>query len=206
MSGIEPDNAGEGPAEPTAASRAGFLRANGRYLVSILASVLVTAAIVLAPLVLPIDYAKLGNYGYLGVFLTTLLASATVIFPSMSLAGAWIGGAFLFPPLVGLLAGLGATLGELTGYLAGYGGSALVARSRYYQAVQRFVGRYGLFAIFLFALIPNPLFDLAGMAAGATRIRVWAFLLACFLGKAVRFVVIAYLGRWGNSWLPGGGG
>jgi uncharacterized membrane protein YdjX (TVP38/TMEM64 family) len=82
----------------------------------------------------------------------------------------------------------------------------LAARSRYYEAVRRFIARYGLFAIFIFALIPNPLFDLAGIAAGTTRIPVWAFLLACFLGKTVRFILIAYMGRLGQSLLPGTGG
>ena len=175
-----------------------FLKEYGRYLVSILLSVVLTAILLLAPL----DYAALGNLGYLGVFLTTLLSSATVIFPSPTLAAAWIGGGFLFPPLVGLVAGLGATLGEITGYMAGYGGSAVAAKSRYYQPVRRFVDRYGLLAVFLLALIPNPLFDLAGLAAGATRIRLWTFLLACFAGKTIRFILIAQLGRWGVDWLP----
>ena len=177
-----------------------FLKANGRYLASILGSVLITAVILLAPLVFPIDYTKLGDFGYLGVFLTTLLSSATIFIPSPTLAAAYIGGGFLFPPLVGLVAGVGATLGEISGYMAGYGGSALASRSRYYEAVRRFVDRYGLLAIFVFAVIPNPLFDMAGLAAGATRIPVWAFLAACFLGKTVRFILIAYLGRWGGDW------
>jgi len=167
-----------------------FLKEYGRYLFSILFSIILTAALLL----LPVDYAAIGNLGYIGVFLTTLLSSATVIFPSPTLAAAWIGGSFLFPPLVGLAAGLGASLGEITGYTAGYGGSALASRSRYYAPIQRFVGRYGLVAIFVFALIPNPLFDVAGLAAGTTRIPLWAFLTACFLGKTVRFIIIAYLG------------
>ncbi|MGB9724349.1 MAG: YqaA family protein [Chloroflexia bacterium] len=177
-----------------------FWRENGRYIVSFLASVFLTAAIVLLPLLFPVDYAALGNLGYLGVFLATLLPSATVIFPSPTLAAAFIAGTFLNPFLVGLLAGLGATLGEITGYMAGYGGSMLAARSSYYQRIRAFVGRYGLLAIVIMAFIPNPLFDLAGIASGATRIPLWRFLLACFVGKAARFVLIAYLGHWGVHW------
>jgi len=177
-----------------------FWRENGRYLLSFLASVLLTVVLVLLPLFFPVDYAALGNLGYLGVFLATLLPSATVIFPSPTLAAAFIAGTFLNPVLVGLLAGLGATLGEITGYMAGYGGSILAARSPHYRRIRALVERYGLLVIVLMAFIPNPLFDLAGIASGTTRIPLWRFLLACLLGKSARFILIAYLGYWGVNW------
>jgi len=190
---------GNAPHSP--APRRPFLKENGRYLLSILFSVFLTVGLVALPFVVPVDYAALGELGYIGIFLTTLLASATIFMPSITLAGAWIGGSFLSPPLVGLAAGLGASLGEITGYMAGYGGSVLVARSRHYEPVRRLLQRYGLVAIFVFALVPNPLFDIAGVVSGAMRIPLWAFLVACFLGMTVRFIVIAYLGQWSSSWL-----
>lgn len=177
-----------------------FWRENGRYLVSFLASVVLTVGLVLLPVFFPVDYSALGGYGYLGVFLATLLPSATVIFPSPTLAAALIAGTFLNPFLVGLVAGLGAALGEITGYMAGYGGSVLAARSSHYRRIRQVVERYGLVAIAVLAFIPNPLFDLAGIASGAARIPLWRFLLVCFLGKAARFILIAYLGYWGVTW------
>ncbi len=177
-----------------------FWRENGRYLISILASVVLTAVLVLLPVFFPVDYSALGGYGYLGVFLATLLPSATVIFPSPTLAAALIAGTFLNPFLVGLVAGLGAALGEITGYMAGYGGSVLVARSSRYRRIREVVGRYGLMAIAVLAFIPNPFFDLAGIASGTARVPLWRFLLVCFLGKAARFILIAYLGYWGVAW------
>ncbi len=183
----------------------GVLKENGRYLVSVLASVALTALILLLPLFLPIRYADLGNWGYPGVFLTTLLASATVIFPSPTLVAPLIAGTFLPPVLVGLVAGLGAALGEVTGYLVGYGASALAARSRYYGLIRRFVERFGLLAVLVLAFIPNPLFDLAGIAAGATRISYGRFLVVCFLGKTARFILLAYMGRWWPWLLLGAG-
>jgi membrane protein YqaA with SNARE-associated domain len=59
-------------------------------------------------------------YGYPGIFLISLAASATLIFPVPSLALVFALGGVLNPVLVGLAAGLGETPGELTGYLAGY--------------------------------------------------------------------------------------
>ncbi|MBN1485569.1 MAG: VTT domain-containing protein [Chloroflexia bacterium] len=169
---------------------ASMLRANGRYIVSIVASVLLTVLL----LWLPLDYQALGGYGYLGVLLMTMLPSATVIFPSPTLAAAWIAGTFLNPWLVGLVAGLGATVGEITGYLAGYGGSALLVRSDHYERVQGLMNRYGLWVVFLLALVPNPLFDLTGIVAGAARVSLWKFLLVALAGKSLRFLLIAHLG------------
>lgn len=169
-----------------------FLRTNWRYLLSILVSVALTAVL----LILPIDYDALGSYGYLGVFLATLLPSATVLFPSPSIVAAVIAGSFLHPLLSGVVAGLGATIGELSGYLVGYAGSALAAQSPHYERVRHIVDRFGLVAIFVFAFIPNPFFDFAGIAAGTTRMSLWRFQLACFLGKSLRFVLLSYLGWW----------
>ena len=63
--------------------------------------------------------AGLGAYGYPGLFLLNLLASATLILPAPGLALALAAGATLNPYLVGLAVGSGSTLGELTGYIAG---------------------------------------------------------------------------------------
>lgn len=168
-----------------------WLRANWRFAASLIGSVALTVLL----LTLPVDYARLGSYGYLGVFLLTLLPSATVVFPSPTLAVSWIAGGFLSPPLVGLAAGAGATLGELSGYLAGYGGSVIVSQTRSYERIRKAVNRYGWLAIAVLAFIPNPLFDLGGIAAGAARMPLERFLAACFAGKTLRFMLIAYLGR-----------
>jgi len=48
--------------------------------------------------------------------------------------------------------------------------------------------------LLVLSAIPNPLFDLAGMAAGMLRYPVSKFLLACWIGKTFKALVIAYLG------------
>ncbi len=54
--------------------------------------------------------------------------------------------------------------------------------------------RYGLWVIFVLALIPNPVFDVAGIICGVLRIPVWKFLLAAGAGKVLKATIIAYLG------------
>ncbi|MFQ6015758.1 MAG: YqaA family protein [Anaerolineae bacterium] len=133
-------------------------------------------------------------YGLLGVFVITLLGNATIIFPVPGLMAAFVGGGIFDPLAVGLVAGVGQTLGELTGYLAGYGGQAVIENRRLYDRLVKWMKRNGDITIFVLAVIPNPVFDLGGMAAGALGFPLWRFLLSCLLGKTVKSLVIAYAG------------
>jgi uncharacterized membrane protein YdjX (TVP38/TMEM64 family) len=56
------------------------------------------------------------------------------------------------------------------------------------------MNKYGVWAVFLFALIPMLLFDLVGLAAGALKFPVWKFILACWAGRIPRSFVEAYIG------------
>ena len=138
--------------------------------------------------------ADLQGLGYLGVFVVAVLGNATVILPVPGLAVVFAGGGVLNPLLVGLVAGVGEPLGELTGYLAGYGGSAVAENRERYERIRRWMERRGFVTLLVLSAVPNPLFDLAGMAAGMLRYPVPKFLLACWIGKTFKALVIAYLG------------
>lgn len=138
--------------------------------------------------------AGLGAYGYPGLFLLNLLASATLILPAPGIALAFAAGSALNPFLVGLAVGSGSTLGELTGYVAGASGRGIVTNDANYPRIRDAMARYGLWIIILLSLVPNPLFDIAGMVAGATRIPVWQFLAAAWIGKVIKATLIALAG------------
>ncbi|TKR67713.1 hypothetical protein L596_023821 [Steinernema carpocapsae] len=53
------------------------------------------------------------------------------------------------------------------------------------QSVESIVIRVGFFGILLFASIPNPLFDLAGLTCGHCLVPFWVFFGATLIGKAV---------------------
>jgi membrane protein YqaA with SNARE-associated domain len=135
------------------------------------------------------------RYGYPGIFVLSLLSSATIIVPAPSLAVVPVMGAVLNPYLVGLCAGAGDALGELTGYLAGYSGRAVVENSTRYDQVVSWTQRHGLWVVLVLSIIPNPLFDLAGIAAGALKIPVGRFLLVCWCGKTIKTVLFALGGQ-----------
>jgi len=175
---------------PWYASLRTFLSAHRAQILALLFSVAITAIIV----VFRRQLADLAGYGYLGVFLVSLLGNATVILPVPSLAVVFAGGGVLNPLLVGLVAGLGEPLGELTGYLAGYGGSAVISDTPRFERVKEWMKHRGFLTLFVLSVIPNPLFDLAGISAGMLHYPVWRFLVACWLGKTSKALTLAYLG------------
>jgi len=145
----------------------------------------------------------LEGYGYAGAFLVALISSATVILP----APGWvvIGGmaSFLNPVLLGFVAGIGSAIGELTGYMMGYGGREIVDKKRLpeYKRQKKWLKDADMIALFVLAALPNPIFDVAGIAAGALRIPLWRFLLAVGAGKILKFIVVGYLGNFAMAYI-----
>ena len=137
---------------------------------------------------------SLGAYGYPAIFLVSLFGNAVLFLPAPGFALVLAAGASLDPIMVGLVAGAGASLGEMTGYLAGYSGQTVLQDKPFYNRVRGWMETKGVLAIFLFGAVPNPFFDVGGIVAGAMRMPTWQFLLAAWLGKSLRFALLAGLG------------
>jgi len=135
--------------------------------------------------------AELAAVGYPGIFFVSLLSSATIVLPAPSLLLVIAMGSAFPPLLVGLAAGAGEALGELTGYAAGFGGRALIENEEVYGRLVAWMQRRGGITIFVLSVIPNPVFDLAGIAAGSLRYPLWRFLLFCWMGKTIKTTLFA---------------
>ncbi|MFN2144079.1 MAG: DedA family protein, partial [Anaerolineales bacterium] len=152
--------------------------------VSRVASLVFVIAITIAILYLPEEQVqRFEQWGYLGIFLLSILANATVIIPAPGLIFVFSMAARFDPLWVGIAAGLGATLGELSGYLAGYSGQAVIENQKHYDQLTSWMERNGPLTVAILAFIPNPLFDLAGMIAGILKMPVARFLLFVMVGK-----------------------
>jgi len=165
----------------------------------LLAVLFVIALLIFIYLAKPVERVmqRIDTLEYAGVFLVMFFSSATIILPVPGLAGVFVAGVFLNPLLVGIVGGVGSALGELSGYCAGLGGKVIVERKRkkMYKFVKGWMRRNGFLTIFISAALPNPFFDIAGLAAGALDYPLWKFLLACGTGKVLKCVALAYLGR-----------
>jgi uncharacterized membrane protein YdjX (TVP38/TMEM64 family) len=137
---------------------------------------------------------QLESYGYAGIFFISILANATVLIPAPGLVIVFTMGARFSPFLIGLAAGAGATLGELSGYLAGFSGQAIIEDQKRYDQMVSWMKKNGPLTIMILAFIPNPLFDLAGMVAGALKMPVHKFLFYALIGKIFKMLVFAYAG------------
>jgi membrane protein YqaA with SNARE-associated domain/molybdopterin converting factor small subunit len=146
----------------------------------------------------------LGEYGLIGVFLINLINNATVILPApFGLLAACLFAGTAPILLVGLAAGLGSGLGEYTAYLAGSGGNAVIPHGRIYVLMQYYMRRAGPIVILLLSAIPNPLFDIGGLIAGALKMPVGTFMVMTIIGKVLRYWLVTYLCASGSPILDG---
>ena len=141
------------------------------------------------------------RWTYGAVAAAVLVASGGLVVPVPALAITCGAAAFLNPAAVAVIAGLAGTVGELTGYFLGYSGSDAVRPGRLYQRIETWMRRRGWLLLFIISAVPNPLFDIAGIAAGVLRYPLWRYLLAVGLGKQVKFFMVAYACRYGLTGL-----
>ena len=152
------------------------------------------------------DQFTLEQWGYGAVALSSLIASAGFILPvpALGVVCTAVGPLFdLNPTFTGLIAGTAEALGELTGYFLGYTGRAAISRTRLYQKLEGWMDRRGWMLLFLVTLVPNPVFDIIGVAAGALRYPLWRFLAVVWVGKIIKFVGFAYACKYSIDWLTG---
>ena len=164
----------------------------------IVISAVLIAMFALAFFLIDVDLARLNSYGYVGLFAVSLISAASIIMPMPGAAAVTGAGAFLEPVagiptpiLVGLVAGPAEAIGELTGYAAGYGGSVLFHDRPIYPRVRTWMRRRGVLTMFLLSSFPNPLVDVAGVAAGAVRMHLHRFFLGVLAGKIFKNIYLA---------------
>lgn len=152
---------------------------------------------------------NIGNIGYFGLFLLCFIANATVLLPAPSLMIAASAALILNPIIVAICASLGSTLGEFVGYAFGTVVEDLSPRFKVLldKLTSRIRNRTVL--VFVLALLPLPLFDVAGIYSGGTKMNLIKFFLACLAGKFIKTLVYTRMYdilEWAYSLIPNVGG
>jgi membrane protein YqaA with SNARE-associated domain len=167
------------------------------WLRPLLLGIAVVAANVAVFLLLPPELLeRLGGFGYLGAFFAAWLANATVLVPVPYFPLLIRLGQVVDPWGVALAAAAGSALGELVAYYVGRSGRSAVAQTRFYHWVRGQLSHPWRAPLLLFALSapPMPIFDVAGLLAGALGVPVGVFFASVFLGRIIRMAAVVFIG------------
>jgi membrane protein YqaA with SNARE-associated domain len=152
------------------------------------------------------DSLNVENAGYGGLWIINFIAAGLIVVPISGPAAVCIAAAPDFglnPLAIGLISASAEALGELTGYLLGLSGRSFFERNRFYPRVHGWVSKRGGIILFLGAVIPNPLFDVIGVAAGSIGYPIKRFVVIVFVAKSIKSVSVAYACVWGIDWIMG---
>lgn len=137
------------------------------------------------------------SLGLLGIFLINLISSSTVIIPEPAIVSVVVGGKLYSPFLVGLAAAGGAAIGNMIGYFLGRSGKHIVlnhAENKWYIWIRSKFHKYATLLIFIFALIPNPIFDAVAILAGVTEYPPVRFFFLMLIARLIRDTILALIG------------
>jgi len=135
--------------------------------------------------------------GYPSAFLLGLVGAASVIIPvptTVVLLGMAMSRIF-DPTLLALAFGFGAAIGQLTSYAVGYAGRMVAGKKhkRRLDAMLKIFERYGMIAVFIFALTPLP-DSLLFIPMGLVHYSLRRIFVAAVAGKITMSLIITYVG------------
>ena len=128
--------------------------------------------------------------GYPGAFIIALISSATVLLPAPGLLIIISLGTRLNPGLIAVAGGLGAAIGELSSYAAGFSAQGIIENNKLYKQMEKWMSKNGALTVLLLAAIPNPFFDITGIAAGALKMKIGEFFIFALLGNTIKILLL----------------
>lgn len=146
------------------------------------------------------DYFKdLQSLGLIGILLINFFSSATFFVSGPAFLTVIAGGSIYPPLLVALISSLGASLGDMISFLFGFSGRNLALQNLkkkiWFSVFEDLFKAHETIIIFIFAIVPNPLFDAVGLFAGIFGMNYFKFFVIMFAGRFVRYILLALLGN-----------
>lgn len=159
---------------------------------------ILSTIIIFLPLLIPFKLRDFMVLRIFGVFIVNLIGSATIFFPNLSILSVGIEGSHYSPMVVALAASLGSSLGESVGFMFGYSSKEMLELQKKHSIIYKvnnlLFSNLGPLVIFLFSLIPNPIFDGIGILVGMSSFSLKNFLIIVFAGRFLRNLIIASIG------------
>ena len=136
----------------------------------------------------------LKKYGFVGLFLLSLIGNIAVLSPTNTLIS-FAGGKLYSPIVVGLVIATGSIVGEILTYNLGVAGEIAIHHNDWYDSAKAMFEKNGFITSMLMTSIPNPFVNFAGLIAGSLGYSFWKFILASFLGNWIQYTICAFLGK-----------
>ena len=136
------------------------------------------------------------SYGYWGMGIAAFLAGTFFPFSSEAVMAALLVSSSMDPVLTVVSGTIGNVLGSMVNYFIGSlckpetVSRLFRIKPNRMETAQRYVKRYGAWMGF-FAFIPI-LGTAISIALGILKANVWGTLLSTFIGKCIRYIVVAY--------------
>ena len=121
------------------------------------------------------------KFGYPGILLANILGAGTALAIPLTLHFNTLG--------LALVTATGMAINDSLSWLVGRSGEAVIHHSRQIEKMEAGIRKYGVFAIFFWALIPFP-FEIIGVMAGYLELPYLSFLIPMFLGRFTRFFLL----------------
>jgi membrane protein DedA with SNARE-associated domain len=165
-----------------------------------------------------LDEESMEDLGYLGIFISNFLPHVSVLLPLPGLTAVghaliiW-GAEELNPVAVVVIATVANTVAEWTSYVAGARGKTAAEERpvslpglpgrwlrRSWELAEWFMARAGFMTLLVLSAVPNPVFEVTGIIAGATRMNFLKFNVALLIGHFIRVMVLVIVGREVLDW------
>ena len=139
---------------------------------------------------------KVAWLAYVSVFGVTLLINLSFVPLPFAISVMIAAAARWNPLLIALVGSLGASIGEMSGYYAGVLGKKIAIPDELsgYKLMQRWIQKYGVWAIAFLSFQPLLPIEVGVFIAGAARMSVRKFLPALWLGKYPKYIILMYGG------------
>ncbi len=157
------------------------------------------------------------HFSLFGVWFITLIAASPIsvtgipvpyIIVIITVTGVLSYNWQIFSPLaVGATAAAGATLGELITFSIGYNSQSVSKRlisrinKTVYGRAEQWINRYGIAAIFITSVIPNPLHFPITIIIGSLRYSPVKWFILTLCGNTVKCLAFAFIGYYGLNLL-----
>lgn len=143
------------------------------------------------------DASRVEEMGLSGIFLISMLSHATMVARDIFVP-VFLALTPLYNPIIlGAAAGIGGAIGDIIPYVLGIGVAETVEKqgSKAEALVDKWIKKYGLWAILIVAMTPLPDLPVV-MLAGTRRLPFTKLVLLEAIGKTALYSVGAYVGGW----------